>query len=103
MGLNSDESIKKLKGPKRPIHQLEDRVLMLSELESVSYVMPFEEETPLKLVMLLKPHILVKGGDYKLKDIVGATVMNKWNGLVRVYPIEFGHSTTSIIEKLSVD
>lgn len=102
VGLNSDDSIRKLKGPNRPIHTLDERILVLSELQSVDFVMPFEEETPLRVIQSLKPQVLVKGGDYTFKDIVGASIINQWNGIVRIYPIEVGHSTSSILKKLTL-
>ena len=103
VGLNSDESVKKLKGEKRPIHKLSDRILILSELQSVDFVIPFEENTPLMLIQLLRPNVLVKGGDYRLEEIVGAAIIRGWGGIVRIYPIEAGHSTTSILHKLDSD
>jgi rfaE bifunctional protein nucleotidyltransferase chain/domain len=101
VGLNADESIKHLKGKSRPIHKLADRVLMLTELSSVDFIVPFEEDQPIGLIQALQPNFLVKGGDYKMEEIVGASLIRSWGGLVRIYPIELGHSTTSIIQKLT--
>jgi len=72
IGINSDNSVKKLKGPSRPINNLEDRGLILSELKVVDYVISFEEQTPFNLIKSIMPDILVKGGDYTIENIVGA-------------------------------
>jgi D-beta-D-heptose 7-phosphate kinase/D-beta-D-heptose 1-phosphate adenosyltransferase len=95
VGLNSDDSIKRLKGASRPINPLEDRAYILAALESVSYVVPFEEDTPLELISTLKPDILVKGADYKGKEIAGSDVVKE----VRLVEFVEGKSTTKIIEK----
>jgi len=97
VGLNSDESIKKLKGNSRPINTLEDRAFVLSALESVDYVVPFTQDTPYELIKKIFPHILVKGADYVGKEVVGSDIANE------VILIEFveGKSTTKLIEKMS--
>ena len=96
MGLNSDDSIKKLKGPSRPINNFEDRAALLCALECVDFVIEFQEETPYKLIKALKPDIIVKGGDYKNKKVVGSDVVKE------VYLIDFveNKSTTGLIAKI---
>jgi D-beta-D-heptose 7-phosphate kinase/D-beta-D-heptose 1-phosphate adenosyltransferase len=97
VGLNSDESITRLKGESRPINNLEDRAFLLASLESVDYVVPFTEDTPYELIKLIKPNTLVKGADYEGKEVVGSDVADE------VQLIEFveGKSTSSLIEKIS--
>lgn len=96
VGVNSNESVKRLKGKNRPINCQEDRAYMLSALECVDYVVIFEEDTPLELIERVKPHILVKGADYKDKEVVGSEIAEE------TVLIDFidGKSTTSIIEKI---
>jgi rfaE bifunctional protein nucleotidyltransferase chain/domain len=96
VGLNSDASVRRLKGPKRPIAPLTDRQKMMAALESVDYVTTFNEDTPQQLIEKLKPTILVKGGDYANSQIVGREVVKK---VVRV-PLVKGRSTTSMIERI---
>lgn len=99
VGLNADDSIKRLKGEHRPINTLEDRAYILASLESVSYVVPFEEDTPLELISVLKPDILVKGADYEGKEVVGSNIAKE----VRLVEFIEGKSTTSIIERMRDD
>lgn len=96
VGVNSDESIKRLKGEDRPINTLEDRAYLLAALESVDYVVSFGEDTPYELISIIKPDILVKGADYKDKEVVGSDIAKE------VQLIEFvdGKSTSKIIEKI---
>ncbi len=100
IGLNSDESVKKLKGPLRPITPLEERIELLSSLECVDWVIPFEDETPLNLIEALSPEVLVKGGDYQRDEIVGFQHVTQHGGQVLTLPLVGGCSTTSIIEKI---
>lgn len=100
IGLNSDESIKRLKGPERPVNALPDRSLALAVLQFVSLVVPFEDDTPMALIELLKPNMLVKGGDYTIDTIVGAKETLQRGGAVKVLPFIDGYSTTAIIERL---
>jgi rfaE bifunctional protein nucleotidyltransferase chain/domain len=100
VGINSDESVKRLKGSERPVNSLEDRAYVLSALKSVDYVIPFEEDTPLNLIMLIMPNILVKGGDYTIDRIVGAQEVIANGGLVEIIPFVPGKSTSSIIETI---
>jgi rfaE bifunctional protein nucleotidyltransferase chain/domain len=99
VALNSDSSIKSIKGPNRPINCLEDRLEVLAALESVDYVTWFETDTPLDLITLLRPKILVKGGDWKANQIVGSTEVLSWGGKVRSLAYVEGRSTTQIIAK----
>ncbi|MCS7230853.1 MAG: D-glycero-beta-D-manno-heptose 1-phosphate adenylyltransferase [Elusimicrobiota bacterium] len=96
VGLNTDSSIKKIKGPTRPINSQKDRAEVLDSIKYVDYVVLFNEETPYKLISEIKPHILVKGADYKLNDIVGRDIVSK---VVRVKIVK-NRSTTSIINKI---
>lgn len=95
VGLNADDSIKRLKGESRPINPLEDRAYILASLESVNYVIPFEEDTPLELITAIKPDILVKGADYEGKVVVGSDIAKE----VRLVQFVEGKSTTRIIER----
>jgi D-beta-D-heptose 7-phosphate kinase/D-beta-D-heptose 1-phosphate adenosyltransferase len=100
VGLNSDSSVKKLKGDKRPIMPQEDRTEILASLEMVDYVCIFEEETPQKIIHALIPDILVKGGDYKKKKIVGKDVVEAHGGKVLTVKEIRGKSTKNIIQKI---
>ena len=99
VGLNSDNSIKRLKGPSRPKVSQEDRLKILSSIKFVDYVVLFEEETPLKLIEKIKPNFLVKGGDYILKDIVGREFVENNGGQVKIIKLLEGHSSSSLIDK----
>ena len=101
VGVNSDESVRRLKGPTRPVRGDAERAYVLAALECVDIVVIFPEDTPLNLVRHLKPDVIVKGGDYSEETIVGATEVKSWGGRVLVVPLTPGHSTTAIIRKLS--
>lgn len=101
VGLNSDKSVKKLKGDSRPIQNEKTRAQKLLELKYVNHVIIFEDLTPQKLVHAISPDVLVKGGDYKKSEIVGAKHVISSGGVVRIVPLTSGFSTTSIIEKSS--
>ncbi len=101
MGLNSDSSVRRLKGPGRPVRTESERAYVLAALEAVDAVVIFEQDTPLELVLTLRPDVIAKGGDYEEETIVGAREVKSWGGEVRVIPLTPGQSTTSIIEKLS--
>lgn len=103
IGLNSDSSVKKLKGPSRPINNQDDRAIVLSALKFVDYIIIFEEETPLKLVKSITPDIIVKGGDYKEEDVVGGEFIQSIGGKVIIIPFVDGKSTTNIINKMKSD
>jgi D-sedoheptulose 7-phosphate isomerase len=98
VGLNTDDSVSRLKGPKRPYHSFEDRAAVLTALECVDFVVGFEEDTPKRLIETLTPKILVKGGDYSIETIVGADWVTKHGGEVKVIPLLDGHSTTGILK-----
>ncbi len=100
VGLNSDASVKRLKGEERPVNNQDSRALLLASLLMVDAVVIFEEDTPLNLINTIIPDVLVKGGDYNIDTIVGAKEVMQYNGKVEVIPLEKGFSTTGIIEKL---
>ena len=100
LGLNSDTSVARLKGSSRPINSVEDRAKVLSALSFVDVVVVFEEETPLQLIERLLPHVLVKGGDYNPKTVVGAEVLKKTGGEVHIVPLLNGYSSSSYIESM---
>lgn len=100
VGLNSDASVKRLKGPERPINSTESRAIVMANLVLVDAVIVFEEDTPLELISALLPDVLVKGGDYTIDTIVGAKEVIANGGKVIINPIVAGFSTTNIIEKI---
>jgi rfaE bifunctional protein nucleotidyltransferase chain/domain len=100
VGLNSDASVKRLKGPERPINSTSSRAIVLANLVLVDAVVVFEEDTPLDLIKALLPDVLVKGGDYTIDTIVGAKEVIANGGKVIINPIVEGFSTTNIIEKI---
>ncbi len=100
VGLNSDASVKKLKGPGRPILNLDERSEVLLALRWVDAVVPFDEETPLELIRRVRPHVLVKGGDWAVEQIVGREVVQEGGGRVVSLPFHEGSSTTDIIERI---
>ncbi|MCZ9960685.1 D-glycero-beta-D-manno-heptose 1-phosphate adenylyltransferase [Brachyspira hyodysenteriae] len=97
LGLNSDDSVKRLKGNDRPINNEIDRAIVLAALECINYISIFDEDTPLELIKIVKPDILVKGGDYKIEDVVGREYSKE------TVLIDFvdGYSTTNIIKKIN--
>lgn len=97
VGLNSDASIKRLKGPSRPYHHFEDRANVLAALECVDYVIGFDEDTPKNLIETLTPNILIKGGDYTPETVVGADWVTAHGGKCVIIPLLEGHSTTNIL------
>jgi rfaE bifunctional protein nucleotidyltransferase chain/domain len=100
VGLNSDDSVRRLKGPSRPIRTEADRAYVLAALECVDQVVTFSEDTPLELVNRLRPDVIVKGGDYDEDTIVGAREVTSWGGRVIVVPLTPNQSTTKIIERM---
>ncbi len=100
VGLNSDESIKKIKGPDRPINNTASRAIIIANLAMVDAVIIFEEDTPHELISQILPDVLVKGGDYTMETIVGAKEVIAHGGKVIINPIIEGFSTTNIIEKI---
>jgi rfaE bifunctional protein nucleotidyltransferase chain/domain len=101
VGVNSDASVKKLKGESRPINNEESRAKVLASLLIVDAVIIFTEDTPLELIKALLPNVLIKGGDYKIEEIAGAREVIENGGRVVINPILPGFSTTSIIEKMN--
>ena len=100
VGVNSDASVQRLKGPDRPVRSAPERCYVLAALEMVDAVVVFEEDTPHELILALRPDVLVKGGDYTEAAIVGARDVRSWGGDVVIVPLTPGHSTTATIERL---
>lgn len=100
VGLNSDASVRKLKGPTRPINTTQSRAIVLANLIVVDAVVIFEEETPLELISTLLPDVIVKGGDYTIDQIVGGKEVIANGGKVVINPMVEGFSTTSLIDKI---
>lgn len=100
VGLNSDNSVRHLKGSKRPLNNEADRARILAALEVVDYVVIFAEDTPRQLIEAIIPNILVKGGDYNLDTIVGRDIVEAHGGTVIVFPLVQGKSTSGLIDKL---
>lgn len=99
VAVNSDASVRALKGPGRPLNREDDRALVLAGLESVDLVTIFTEPTPLELITALRPDVLVKGGDYRVDEIVGAPEVTADGGQVVVVPLVEGRSTTDILNR----
>jgi D-beta-D-heptose 7-phosphate kinase/D-beta-D-heptose 1-phosphate adenosyltransferase len=102
VAVNDDASVARIKGKQRPINKLRDRMLVLSALATVDWVISFTEDTPERLVKLINPSILAKGGDYKVDEIAGAQHVLNHGGTVSIIPFEEGFSTTNIIQKINV-
>jgi len=100
VGLNSDSSVKRLKGEERPIQNETARSTVLASMESVDAVVMFDEDTPIKLIKAVKPDALIKGADYKVSQVVGANVVQKYGGKVVLAKLEDGHSTTNTISRM---
>jgi D-beta-D-heptose 7-phosphate kinase/D-beta-D-heptose 1-phosphate adenosyltransferase len=100
VGVNDDDSVRRLKGPSRPVRTAADRAYVLAALEAVDAVVIFPEDTPLELIRRVRPDVLVKGGDYSLDAVVGRDDVEAWGGRVVIVPLTAGHSTTSIIHRL---
>jgi rfaE bifunctional protein nucleotidyltransferase chain/domain len=100
VGLNSDASVRRLKGPERPVRAQAERAYLLAALETVDVVSIFDEDTPLELIVALEPDVLVKGGDYTPDTMVGAREVTARGGAVVVIPLTPGLSTTTLIERL---
>jgi D-beta-D-heptose 7-phosphate kinase/D-beta-D-heptose 1-phosphate adenosyltransferase len=101
VGINSDASVRALKGPNRPIHAVEARTLVLAALEAVDYLTIFDAPTPLELIKLLRPEVLVKGADYTKNEVVGADFVQSYGGRVHLAPLREGCSTTGILQALN--
>ena len=101
VALNSDSSVRRLgKGSDRPVNPLEDRLAVVAALESVSLVTWFEEDTPLSLILICRPDVLVKGGDWPVEQIVGAQEVLDWGGTVKSIPFQFERSTTALLSRI---
>jgi D-beta-D-heptose 7-phosphate kinase/D-beta-D-heptose 1-phosphate adenosyltransferase len=100
VGVNTDASIQRLKGPKRPIINEADRISVLEELESIDYLVPFDEDTPIKLIEAVRPDVLVKGVDYKKEQVVGWDLVESYGGSVALAPLIDGKSTSNVIERV---
>lgn len=100
IGVNSDNSIRRLKGPTRPINPLEDRIQVLSGLSCVDYLVAFDEDTPSNLIRLVCPDIYVKGGDYTKQTLPEAPLVEQLGGVIELLPFIENRSTTSIIERI---
>jgi D-beta-D-heptose 7-phosphate kinase/D-beta-D-heptose 1-phosphate adenosyltransferase len=100
VGVNSDASVSKLKGPRRPILPQNERLIQLAMLTVVDCVILFEEDTPGQLIQSLKPDILVKGGDYKVEEVVGKEIVEQAGGNVIIIPFLDGYSTSHLVEKI---
>ncbi len=100
VGLNSDESVRAIKGPNRPINNQDDRAIVLASIQWVDYILFFEQPTPLSLIRSIEPDVLVKGGDWPIETIVGSDLVMKKGGQVYSLPFLDQYSTTGIIEKI---
>ncbi len=100
VGLNSDASVKQLKGENRPVNKFEDRAFLLAGLYPVDVVIGFSDDTPIELIKLIKPDYLVKGGDYVPDEIAGADIVKQSGGKVVVIPFLENYSSTSLIERI---
>jgi rfaE bifunctional protein nucleotidyltransferase chain/domain len=101
VALNTDSSVRRLKGRGRPVSPLKDRLEVLAALEAVDFVTWFAEDTPLSVIQKLKPDVLVKGGDYQVNSIVGAREVKSWGGRVRVLPFLKGRSSSRILARVA--
>lgn len=97
VGMNTDSSVKKLKGPTRPLQNQRDRAVILTTLRCVDIVVLFGEQTPEKLIHLVRPNLLVKGADYRIAEIVGATFVKSYGGMVRRIPLRKNRSSSRLI------
>ena len=101
VGVNSDASVRRLdKGSERPLNTQEDRLAVLAALESVACVTLFEQDTPLQLILAIRPQVLVKGGDWAPQDIVGSREVLSWGGVVHAIPFLHARSTTQIVQRI---
>ena len=103
VGLNTDASVRRIKGGHRPIQKQQDRAAILLALRAVDYVVLFGEDTPDKLISMVKPDVLVKGADWQLSEIAGADFVKSYGGKVKRVKLSKGHSTSAIIKKLNLN
>ena len=101
VAVNSDESVRKLKGDKRPVNDFQTRSHILASFSFVDYVVEFSDDTPKKLIQKIKPDFLIKGGDYKKKDIVGNDIVSSYGGEIIIIPLIDGLSSTNTIKKIN--
>jgi D-beta-D-heptose 7-phosphate kinase/D-beta-D-heptose 1-phosphate adenosyltransferase len=101
VGLNSDRSVRALKGEGRPVNDLDSRAMVLAGLACVDLVAPFDEDTPIRLIEAARPDILIKGADYAEDQVVGAALVKAWGGQVRLAEIVDGYSTTAAISRMT--
>ena len=100
VGLNSDGSVRQLKGPSRPLNPAEARAAVLAGLQDVDYVTIFAEPTPLALIEAVRPDVLVKGADYRREEVVGADLVESYGGRVHLAALRYGFSTTNVLQRL---
>jgi rfaE bifunctional protein nucleotidyltransferase chain/domain len=100
VGLNSDESVRRIKGSTRPIHSSQDRQFVLSGLQSVDFVTIFQEDTPIELLKKIQPSVHTKGGDYDIESLPETPFIRSWGGVIEILPFIDGKSTTGILKKL---
>lgn len=103
VGLNTDASVRRLKGEGRPVNNQEARALVLASLSFVDAVVLFDDDTPYNLIKTLRPDVLVKGADYQPEDIVGYDIVTSYGGTVTTIPLVEGYSTTNFIERLNIN
>lgn len=101
LGLNSDTSVKSIKGPQRPINSETDRAIVLAALESIDYVVTFEEDTPIELLKKIQPSIQAKGGDYTAETLPEYPIVTGFGGAIKILPFVTGKSTTGTIKKIN--
>jgi D-glycero-beta-D-manno-heptose 1-phosphate adenylyltransferase len=102
VGLNSDESVSKLKGKNRPVQDIHSRTMLLAAFQFINAVVVFNENTPYNLIELIQPDILIKGGDYTIDNIVGSDIVKNRGGEVKTIPFVEGYSTSLILDKLQI-
>src|SRR5256885_11568437 len=100
VGVNTDASICRLKGPKRPVTKEDDRVGLLEEMQSIDYLVRFDDDTPMRLIEQLRPDVLVKGADYRKDQVVGWEMVESYGGRIALAPLVDGRSTTAVIQKI---
>ena len=100
VGVNSDASIRRLKGDKRPIINEPDRLGVLEELESIDYLVTFDDDTPLQLIEAIRPDVLVKGADYSKQQVVGWDVVERYGGKIALAPLIDGRSTSGVVQRI---
>ncbi|MEW6456466.1 MAG: D-glycero-beta-D-manno-heptose 1-phosphate adenylyltransferase [Acidobacteriota bacterium] len=100
VGVNTDDSVKVIKGKNRPIFPLNERLEILESIEYIDYLVPFDEETPLELIKNIEPDFLIKGGDYNTDQVVGRDFVESYGGRVLIFPYQKKYSTSAIIAKI---